>query len=69
MRNHGWYCGRVWPSQPMITTLKHGFGDPFDSLRSRNHQLSSVQCYLQIHGFISDRKGSSFFVDSGTSHI
>jgi len=25
---HGWYCGRVWPSQPLITTLKHGFGDP-----------------------------------------
>jgi len=35
----GWYCGRVWPSQPTIATLKHGFGDPFDTLRSRNHQL------------------------------
>jgi len=44
--------------QPMITTLKHGFGDPFDTLRSRNHQLSSVQCYLSIHGFIPVRKGN-----------
>jgi len=45
----------------MLITLKLGSGDPFDPLRSRNHQLSLVQSYLKFHGFISVRKAKAKF--------